>query len=188
MWSYSAPILRLEKAHTTVWKLDLLYLKLWKMLGIMPELILIYGGIFLSNCEIKSAGQVAKYTFKFNNSNTKLTCLRFSKSTINTRPAAVDLALISFLWSLSICSILIHLRQTFLFYCPWNPFGVFRGYRNEASVWNGLNKSFSLREKCPYSEFFWPECGKIRTRKKSEYGHFSRSVLLFTWNIDRKMQ
>ena len=25
--------------------------------------------------------------------------------------------------------------------------------------------AFSLRETCPYSEFFWFECGKIRTRK-----------------------
>ena len=24
---------------------------------------------------------------------------------------------------------------------------------------------YSLREKCPYSEFFWSECRKIRTRK-----------------------
>ena len=26
-------------------------------------------------------------------------------------------------------------------------------------------ETLTLREKCPYSEFFWSECGKIRTRK-----------------------
>ena len=46
----------------------------------------------------------------------------------------------------------------------------------------------SLREKCPYSEFFWSVFLRIRTeygeiqmrenpdQKNSEYGHFSRSV------------
>ena len=56
---------------------------------------------------------------------------------------------------------------------------------------------FALREKCPNTEFFWSlfsriwteygellrklpysECGKIRTRKNSVSGHFSRSIRL----------
>ena len=44
--------------------------------------------------------------------------------------------------------------------------------------------TFVLREKCPNTEFFLvrsispysAECGKIRTRKNSAFGHFSRSV------------
>ena len=30
----------------------------------------------------------------------------------------------------------------------------------------------SLRKKCPYLEFFWSECGKIRTRKTPETESF----------------
>ena len=57
------------------------------------------------------------------------------------------------------------------------------------------NEKYSLREKCPYSEFFWSAFSRIRTeyreissispysvqmrentdRKNPEYGHFSRS-------------
>ena len=49
-------------------------------------------------------------------------------------------------------------------------------------------KTITLRKKCPYSEFFWSvfshiqteygesECGKIRTGKTQEYGHFLGSV------------
>ena len=29
----------------------------------------------------------------------------------------------------------------------------------------GISLDVPLRKKCPYSEFFWSECGKIRTRK-----------------------
>ena len=49
---------------------------------------------------------------------------------------------------------------------------------------NSLYKlgKFSLREKCPNTEFFLvriqSECSKIRTRKNSVSGHFSRSVFL----------
>ena len=59
-------------------------------------------------------------------------------------------------------------------------------------------KEFTLREKCSYSEFFWSvfsriwfEYGEVRSispysvrirdnteQKISEYGHFSRSVML----------
>ena len=59
-----------------------------------------------------------------------------------------------------------------------------------------LNLLFTLREKCPYSEFFWSVLSLVRTeygeilnispylvqirentdQKNSEYGHFSRSV------------
>ena len=55
---------------------------------------------------------------------------------------------------------------------------------------------FSLREQCPSMEFFWSvfsrnwteyweiqsiesECGKIRTRKNTLFGNFSRSVLYY---------
>ena len=41
----------------------------------------------------------------------------------------------------------------------------------------------SLRKKCPNTEFFvvriQSECGKIRTRKKSIFAHFSRSANVF---------
>ena len=63
-----------------------------------------------------------------------------------------------------------------------------------------LASAQKLREKCPYSEFFWSafsriqtECGEIRSispysvrlrentdQKISEYGHFSRSVRLLS--------
>ena len=62
----------------------------------------------------------------------------------------------------------------------------------------GLEVVITLREKCPYSEFFWSIFSRIRTeygeiqsispypvrmrentdQKNSEYGHFSRSVSL----------
>ena len=62
---------------------------------------------------------------------------------------------------------------------------------------------FLLCEKCPYSEFFWSVFSRIRTeygetrsispysvqmrgnkdQKKSEYGHFSRSVIVKNENI-----
>ena len=32
------------------------------------------------------------------------------------------------------------------------------------SVLESLNVTQPLREKCPYSELFWSECGKMRTR------------------------
>ena len=36
--------------------------------------------------------------------------------------------------------------------------------RITASVWRGkLNKSLSLRKKCPYSELFWSKCGEMWT-------------------------
>ena len=45
-----------------------------------------------------------------------------------------------------------------------------------------LNMHLSLREKCPYTEFFLvriqSECMKIRTRKNSVFRHFSHSVTL----------
>ena len=37
---------------------------------------------------------------------------------------------------------------------------------------------FTLHEKCPNTDFFWSEYGKMRTRKNSIYGHFYRSVRL----------
>ena len=41
------------------------------------------------------------------------------------------------------------------------------------------NDSLTLREKCPNTEFLLvrihSECGKIRTRKKSPFGHFLSS-------------
>ena len=47
----------------------------------------------------------------------------------------------------------------------------------------GLLRWLSLREKCPIRSFFWSvfsrirtEYGKIRARKNSIFGHFSRSV------------
>ena len=43
-------------------------------------------------------------------------------------------------------------------------------------------KSYALREKCPYTEFFLvriqSECGKMRTRKNSVFGHTSHSDAL----------
>ena len=61
--------------------------------------------------------------------------------------------------------------------------------------------SVSMREKCPYSEFFWSVFPLIQKKygemlcilphlvwmlentdqKNSEYGHFSRSVLIEPW-------
>ena len=56
--------------------------------------------------------------------------------------------------------------------------GVFMG-----CDWGTLNSVYcriSLREKCPYSEFFWSlfsTFGLNTDQKNFEYGHFSRSAL-----------
>ena len=56
------------------------------------------------------------------------------------------------------------------------------------SLWNF--ESFTLREKCPNTEFFQvfilltqSEYRKIRTRKNSVFGHFSRSVRVDLFNM-----
>ena len=60
-----------------------------------------------------------------------------------------------------------------------------------------------MREKCPYSEFFWPVFSRIRTeygeilcistysaqtrentdQENSEYGYFSRSFIFAVWKV-----
>ena len=49
----------------------------------------------------------------------------------------------------------------------------------ELFIWKIEDQNTALREKCPNTEFFLVciqfECGKIRTRKNSVFGHFSRS-------------
>ena len=45
-------------------------------------------------------------------------------------------------------------------------------------VWQAVLESddkHALREKCPYLETFWSECGKIKNQNNSEYGHFLHS-------------
>ena len=53
---------------------------------------------------------------------------------------------------------------------------VFRGYRRRPVTWNRLTGTV---RKCPNTELFLvriqSECGKIRTRNNSIFGHFSRS-------------
>ena len=48
--------------------------------------------------------------------------------------------------------------------------------------------SLSLREKCPYSEFFWsvfPTFGLNADRKNSEYGHFSMQCIMNPFFVTR---
>ena len=49
--------------------------------------------------------------------------------------------------------------------------GVFKGHKTEKLARNGLrhnvspiNLKLTLLEKCPYSEFLWSKCEKMRTR------------------------
>ena len=75
-------------------------------------------------------------------------------------------------------------RQLFLGYhkiisdcTAWklSKYGVFSGPYFLAFVINMEKYFVSLR--------IQPECGKIRTRKNSVFGHFSHSVGLYFWNI-----
>ena len=43
---------------------------------------------------------------------------------------------------------------------------------------NDLTDFFTMWKVSKYGVFFWSECGKIRTRKNSVFGHFSRSTYL----------
>ena len=53
----------------------------------------------------------------------------------------------------------------------------------KTNTYSWIFDSSSLREKCPNTEFFLvriqPECGKIRTRKNSVFGHFSHSAYVY---------
>ena len=60
--------------------------------------------------------------------------------------------------------------------------------KQEETITSISNDTKSLREKCPNTEFFLvysvslriqSECRKIRTRKNSVFGHFSRSECYF---------
>ena len=53
-------------------------------------------------------------------------------------------------------------------------FNVFRAFKNEILARNGLAMILhkSLLKKCPYSEFSWSKCGKIRTRKTPDTDTF----------------
>ena len=42
--------------------------------------------------------------------------------------------------------------------------------------------TISLREKCPYSEFFWSVFSRIRTRKTPNMGTFYAAFIMLSWD------
>ena len=55
------------------------------------------------------------------------------------------------------------------YYITWMKFKLYNQrvnpkIRSTQNILSSPNYLLTLREKCPYSELFWSECGKMRTR------------------------